>query len=50
MKLNPLIGILQNDLNILAALSDSLSNVVGQNASAPTLFDNRLIGGPTVIH
>ena len=31
-----------------AALSDSLSSVVGQKASDPILFENLLIGAPTV--
>ena len=40
--------ILQNDLRILAALSHSLSRVVGQNASEPILFESLLTGAPTV--
>jgi hypothetical protein len=39
--------ILQNDFRILAALSHSLSKVVGQNASDPILFESLLIGAPT---
>jgi hypothetical protein len=38
---------LQNDLRILAALSLSLSRVVGQNASDPILFESLLTGAPT---
>jgi hypothetical protein len=40
--------ILQNDLRILAALSLSLSKVVGQNASDPILFESLFTGAPTV--
>jgi hypothetical protein len=40
--------ILQNDLRILAALSLSLSRVVGQKASDPILFESLLTGAPTV--
>lgn len=39
--------ILQNDLKILAALSHSLSRVVGQKASDPILFESLLTGAPT---
>ena len=38
---------LQKLLNILAALSLSLSSVVGQNASDPSLFDNLFTGAPS---
>jgi hypothetical protein len=38
----------QKDLNILAALSLSLSSVVGQNASLPMRFDSRLMGAPSL--
>lgn len=39
---------LQNDLNILAALSLSLSNVVGQNASLPMRLESRFTGAPSL--
>jgi hypothetical protein len=39
---------LQKLLNILAALSLSLSNVVGQNASLPILFVSLLTGAPSL--
>ncbi len=39
--------ILQKDLRIRAALSHSLSKVVGQKASDPILFENLFIGAPT---
>lgn len=38
---------MQKLLKIRAALSDSLSNDVGQNASAPSLFEALLTGTPT---
>jgi hypothetical protein len=40
--------ILQKVLRILAALSLSLSRVVGQKASLPILFENLLIGAPSL--
>src|SRR4051812_12173151 len=40
--------LLQNDRSILAALSLSLSSVVGQKASLPMRFDKRLIGAPSL--
>lgn len=39
--------LLQNDFKILAALSHSLSRVVGQKASDPILFESLLTGAPT---
>lgn len=39
---------LQKLLRILAALSDSMSSVVGQKASEPTLLDRRLTGAPSL--
>lgn len=41
--------LLQNDFKILAALSDSLSSVVGQKASLPILLENLLTGAPTFL-
>jgi len=40
--------LLQKLLKILAALSLSLSKVVGQNASLPILFDSLLTGAPSL--
>jgi hypothetical protein len=42
------IHLLQKLLKILAALSLSLSKVVGQNASLPILFDSLLTGAPSL--
>lgn len=39
---------LQNDLKILAALSLSLSRVVGQKASLPIRFDSLFTGAPSL--
>jgi hypothetical protein len=41
-------GLLQNDLKILAALSLSLSSVVGQKASLPMRFESLLTGAPSL--
>jgi hypothetical protein len=38
---------MQKLLKIRAALSDSLSSGVGQNVSAPSLFESLFMGGPT---
>lgn len=40
--------VLQNDLKILAALSLSLSSVVGQNASLPMRLESRFTGAPSL--
>lgn len=43
-----LYGLLQKLLRMRAALSDSMSSVVGQNASEPTLLERRLTGAPSL--
>lgn len=40
--------VLQNDLRILAALSLSISSVVGQKASLPIRFDSLFTGAPSL--
>lgn len=41
-------NVLQKLFKILAALSLSMSRVVGQKASEPSLFERRLTGGPSL--
>lgn len=43
-----MVVLLQKLRNMRAALSDSLSNVVGQNASDPSLFDSLFTGAPNL--